>query len=231
MILRVAALLLAIVAGAAGAAQPACADWGRRGQLLFQDDFTGPLQGYVAEYAAKPGNVIANKDGRLLIDVDSGATVWLGQPLSGDMLITYTRRVVVDGGPNDRLSDLNHFWMASDPRNAHLFTRAGKLEEYDKLDLYYVGMGGNGNSTTRLRRYGGGQRLLLGEFKDKEHLLEANRDYAVEIAVYKGCTRMRVDGREYFSYRDPQPLTHGYFGFRTTWSRQTIDDLKIYRLE
>jgi rhamnogalacturonan endolyase len=40
-----------------------------------------------------------------------------------------------------------------------------------------------------------------------------------------------VDGEEYFSYRDPKPLTNGYFGFRTTWSRQTIDDLKIYKLK
>jgi len=235
MVLRLSAILLAIVAGAAHASEPACAEWGRRGALLFQDDFnspsSGPPPGYVAEYAAKPGNVIANKDGRLLIDVDSGATVWFDQALSGDILISYTRRVVVEGGRNDRLSDFNHFWMTRDPQDANLFTRSGKLEEYDKLDLYYVGMGGNTNSTTRFRRYGGGQRLLLGEFADKAHLLEANRDYAVEIAVYKGCTRMRVDGRDYFGYRDSQPLTHGYFGFRTTWSRQTVDDLKIYRLE
>ncbi|USJ33555.1 DUF6250 domain-containing protein [Dyadobacter chenhuakuii] len=26
---------------------------------------------------------------------------------------------MVDGGKNDRLSDLNQFWMATDPRNAN----------------------------------------------------------------------------------------------------------------
>ena len=209
----------------------ACASWGERGELLYKDDFDGPLRGYVLEYAPKPGNSIANRDGRLEIDVDSGATVWLDRPLSGDVLITYTRRVVMDGGRNDRLSDLNHFWMAHDPANRNLFTRSGKFEDYDNLNLYYAGMGGNGNTTTRMRRYGGGKRELVGEHLTREHLLEANRDYRVEIAVYKGCTRMLVDGREVFSYRDPQPYTSGHFGFRTTWSRQTIDNLHIYKIK
>jgi hypothetical protein len=209
----------------------ACTDWGQRGALLVEDDFSGPLKDYVAEYAHKPGNLVASQNGRLVIDVDSGATVWLNKPLSGDYLISYTRRVLVDGGKNDRLSDFNHFWNARDPANPNLFTRGGKLEDYDKLEMYYVGFGGNTNSTTRFRRYGGGQRVLLGEFKDAAHLLEPNRDYRVEITAYHGCTRMRVDGKDYFSYRDPQPLAGGYFGFRTTWSRQTIADLKVYQLK
>ena len=225
------ALVVALAAPLAQAADASCTDWGQRGALLYQDDYNGPLRNYVAEYAKKPGNTVENRDGRLLLDVDSGATVWLDKPLSGDILITYTRRVVVDGGKNDRLSDFNHFWMAKDPRNTNLFTRSGKLEDYDNLELYYVGFGGNTNKTTRLRRYGDGERVLLGEFTDKAHLIEPNRDYAVEIAVYKDCTRMRIDGQEWFSYRDPRPLTSGYFGYRTTWSRQTIDDLKIYQLK
>jgi rhamnogalacturonan endolyase len=218
--------------GLHGLAQAApCTQWGQRGALLHEDDFSGPLTGYVSEYAAKPGNTIANRDGRLLMDVDSGATVWLDKPLSGNYVITYTRRVEMGGGKNDRLSDFNHFWMARDPNNPKLFTRSGKFEDYDNLDLYYVGFGGNTNSTTRFRRYGNGQRVVLGEHLDAAHLLKPNHEYAVEIAVYNGCTRMLVDGEEFFSYRDPKPLTSGYFGFRTTWSRQTIDNLKIYQLK
>lgn len=228
---QVLAAILACAAASAQAAAPACTDWGQRGALLYRDDFSGPLKGYVAEYAAKPGNTVETRDGRLLMDVDSGATVWLDKPLSGDILITYTRRVVVDGGKNDRLSDFNHFWMARDPQQATPFTRSGKFEDYDNLELYYAGIGGNTNSTTRLRRYGNGERVLLAEYKDPAHLLQPNRDYAIEIAVYKGCTRLRVDGQEWFSYRDPRPLASGYFGLRTTWSRQTVDDLTIYQLE
>ncbi|RZA35553.1 MAG: methyltransferase [Lysobacteraceae bacterium] len=215
----------------AGGAQAACENWGTQGTLLHQDSFDGPLKGYVSEYARKPGNFIGTRDGRLVIDVDSGATVWLDKELSGDVLIAYTRRVVMDGGPNDRLSDLNHFWMARDPARDQLFTRSGKFEDYDDLDMYYAGMGGNTNTTTRLRRYGGGQRVMVGERLGADWMLQPNRDYQVEIALYQGCTRMRVDGREVFSYRDPQPFTRGYTGFRTTWSRQTIDNLTIHRLK
>ncbi|RJG21270.1 DUF6250 domain-containing protein [Massilia cavernae] len=222
--LAFAACLLALPAAA-------CDSFGERGALLHEDDFNGPLAGYVAEYARKPGNVVDNRDGRLLIDVDSGGTVWLDRPLSGNLVITYTRRVVIDGGNNDRLSDLNHFWMAHDPANPDLFTRSGTFEDYDRLHLYYAGIGGNGNTSTRLRRYGAGQRVLLGEHLDRDHLLAPNRDYQVEIAVYNGCTRVRVDGKDYFTYRDPQPYTRGYFGFRTTWSRHTIDNLAIHQLK
>jgi len=223
--------LAALALMAALDAHAACTQWGERGALLHKDDFQGELAGYVAEYARTPGNLVANRDGRLLIDVDSGATVWLDKPLAGDLVISYTRRVVVEGGKNDRLSDFNHFWMAQDPRKASLFTRSGKFEDYDDLTMYYAGIGGNTNTTTRLRRYGDGKRMLIGEHLDAAHLLAPNRDYQVEIAVYKGCTRMLVDGAEVFNYRDPQPLMQGYFGFRTTWSRQTIDNLTIYQLK
>jgi rhamnogalacturonan endolyase len=214
----------------AGSAQAACEEWGTLGKLLYQDDFNGPLKGYVSEFARKPGNFIGTRDGRLVLDVDSGATVWLDKPLSGNLLIAYTRRVVMEGGPNDRLSDLNHFWMAHDPARKSLFTRSGKFEDYDDLDMYYAGIGGNGNTTTRMRRYGGGQRVMVGERLEPAYMLEPNRDYRVEIAVYKGCTRVRIDGRELFQYRDRQPYTRGYFGFRTTWSRQTIDNITVHQI-
>jgi rhamnogalacturonan endolyase len=42
---------------------------------------------------------------------------------------------------------------------------------------------------------------------------------------------VRVDGNTWFTYRDPRPLRSGWFGLRTTWSRQTVDDLKIQRLD
>lgn len=219
-------------AAPAGAAEPAaCTEWGRPGAVLVRDDFSGPLTGWVAGYARKPGNVVGNRGGRLLMDVAGGATVWLDKPLSGNILISFTRRVVVAGSRHDRLSDLNVFWMAHDPERENLFTRRGKFGDYDDLSMYYVGIGGNRNTTTRLRRYGDGRRALVGEYTDAAHLLAPNRDYRIEIAVYDGCTRVRVDGDTWFTYRDPHPLTRGHLGLRTTWSRQTVDDLTIRRLE
>jgi hypothetical protein len=147
-------------------------------------------------------------------------------------LIEYKRKVILDKGPNDRLSDLNQFWMATDPKNANLFTRTGVFAQYDSLLLYYVGFGGNTNSTTRFRKYNGkGDRVLMTDLKDKEHLLEPNKLYSIKITVYNGLTKFFVDDVEYFSFKDPEPLREGYFGFRATKSRQEIDDFRIYTLK
>ena len=104
------------------------------------------------------------KNGKLIINVDHGATVWFNKKLSGNILIEYHRKVIMNNGHNDRLSDLNQFWMATDPRQENVFTRSGTFTEYDSLRLYYAGIGGNTNSTTRFRKYTGtGERKLLAE--------------------------------------------------------------------
>src|SRR5436305_13687404 len=115
-------------------------------------------------------------------------------------------RVLVDTGRNDCLSDLNTYWMATDPENTNLFTRNGVLESYDSLQLYYVGMGGNTNSTTRFRKYqGNGERTLLKEYTDKEYLLEANKLYHIVITIKDSRTTFEVDGKTFFSYNDTSP--------------------------
>lgn len=210
----------------------ACTVWGQPGKQLYADDFKGPLTQWVTEVPKASSSRVEARGSKLLIDVSAGATVWFGQPLSGDYQVSFTRKVIIDGGKNDRLSDFNMFWMARDPANPSMFTRDGMFEQYDKLRLYYAGIGGNTNTTTRFRKYAGnGERELLAEYTDAAHLLQPNRSYAVQIAVYKGCTRVSVDGATVFSYRDPAPLTDGYFGFRTTWSRQEISNFTIHRLD
>jgi len=204
---------------------------GRPATLLYADDFTRGLANWVAEFRPAQSAVKAAA-GKLTVDVAGGATVWFKPALAGDYLVRYRRKVVVDGGRNDRLSDLNQFWMAQDPARHHLYTRDGTFEQYDGLRLYYAGIGGNGNTTTRLRRYGGnGERVLLGDLRDARHLLRANHDYLVEVAVFRGCTQVALDGEVLFSYRDPQPLRTGNFGFRTTQSRQEISDFQVFRLD
>lgn len=228
-------MMLALAAAAValgGAPLPTCGTFGHQGKLLYADDFSHALEQWRPEYSASPRSSIGVDKGKLVIDVDSGATVWFGHKLSGNVLITFKRKVVVEGGRNDRLSDFNLFWMASDPSGTLAFDRSGKFAEYDGLRLYYVGIGGNTNTTTRFRKYDGtAVRPLLGEANDAAHLLRANHEYAVQVAVYGDCTRVTVDGAPYFTWRDPAPLREGWFGFRTTWSRQEIDDFKIYQLE
>jgi hypothetical protein len=201
------------------------------GELIFSDSFSAGLKSYVVETPSDKPTTVTAENGKLLLDVAGGATVWLNKKLSGDVLIEFKRKVIMDGGKNDRLSDFNMFWMARDPKNENLFTRNGVFNAYESINMYYVGIGGNGNTTTRLRKYENGVRNLLQEYQDKAHLLEANKEYAVKIVVYKGESEVYLDNQKYFEYQDSQPYTDGYFGFRTTESRQEISDFKIYQLK
>ena len=226
---RLFALLLVACVGGAQAA--ACEDFGVPGKLLYADDFSGQLGQWHAEIEKPAASSVSVAGGKLLIDAAGGATVWFKQKLEGDVLISFTRKVMVEGGKNDRLSDLNMFWMARDVNNPELFTRQGEFSEYDGLLLYYAGIGGNTNTTTRFRRYDGkGARVMFADLSSKAYLLEANKEYAVQIAVYRGCTRVVVDGKEYFQYQDPAPLRTGFFGFRTTQSRQQIENFTVHQL-
>lgn len=202
--------------------------------LLFSEDFNSTLDSnlWKAEIAPQPGSKVYTKDGHLFLDTKGGVTVWLNKKLTGNIRIEYTRKVLIEGDTNDRLSDLNTFWMATDPRNSNLFTRNGVLERYDSLQLYYVGMGGNTNKTTRFRKYqGNGERTLLKEYTDAEHLLQPNKLYTITIEVKGNTVSYSVDGTLYFSYEDPNILKEGYFGFRSTKSRQAIDAINIYQLD
>jgi len=204
------------------------------GTLIYSDSFSKRLDTHqwIVETAPEEStSVYAQKD-KLVLDTKGGVTVWLNRLFKNNIRIEYDRKVVVAGGVNDRLSDLNNFWMATDPHNKNLFTRKGVLESYDSLQLYYVGMGGNTNRTTRFRKYeGNGERKLLQEFLDAANLLQPNKVYHIAIVVKDGVTSYWVDGQCYFSYNDPSPLKEGYFGFRSTKSHQEVSQFKVYQLK
>ena len=205
----------------------------KQGKLIFEAQFSKPLQTKIWKSEIDPVlySSVFTRKGKLIIDTGGGVTVWLDKVLAGDIKIEYDWTVLVDSGKNDRLSDLNQFWMASDPGNKNLFTRKGKFEEYDSLSLYYVGFGGNTNTTTRFRKYyGNGQKPLIKEYLDTDHLLKANKTYHISITVMNGTTSFFVDGVLYFEYADPKPLTNGYFGFRSTAARHAIDNFKVFQL-
>jgi hypothetical protein len=165
------------------------------------------------------------------MDTAGGVTVWFTQKLDGNIRVEYDWEVKVDSGRNDRLSDLNQFWMASDPKNKDIFTRSGKFESYDSLSLYYVGFGGNNNTTTRFRKYhGNGQKPLLQEYLDSGHLLKPNHNYHITIIINNAKTTFLVDGNLFFDGTDPVPLRSGYFGFRSTSARHEISKFRIYKL-
>ncbi len=215
------------VLGGLAFAAPAAA-----GEILAEDDFRGGLTRWVVEQ--QPGGTVDAKDGVLTIADRGGCTVWWRERLAGPLVIRYSATLKGDA----RVSDLNCFWMAVDPRRPDdLFApghgRDGRFGTYDTLATYYVGCGGNGNTTTRFRRYvGDGARPLLPEhdLKQAAALLEAERLYRIEITVgADGRTTWARDGVAWFSYDDPEPLRAGWFGFRTVDSRIEIRDFRVER--
>lgn len=188
------------------------------------------------------GATLAERGDTLEITAPAGLTLWYATPLRGSYRIVYEATVLVEGGPHDRLADLNCFWAASDPEHAEDFFarsewRGGIFARYNSLDLLYVGYGGNENSTTRFRRYYG-QRFgapadevkpLIGEYTDAGHLLVANRPLRIEIAVTGDRTSYTVNGEELFSRKLAPGEGDGYFGLRLLSNRTRIVGFRIER--
>lgn len=169
------------------------------------------------------------------IHAPGGLTLWNKALMQGNVTIEYEARIVGDG----RISDLNCFWMASDPNAKDVFTnakkRGGKFLETYAMQLYYVGYGGNHNSTTRFRRYDGDTRgvtkapfrpAILREYTDKDHLITGDHWYKVKLEAVDGHVRFTIDGECLVDFVDPKPLTKGHFGFRTTLAHAQLRNFK-----
>lgn len=167
----------------------------------------------------------------LEISVPEGLTLWRDRKYHAPLTIEFDAMVVVEND-GDRLSDLNCFWMATDPASPSDFWKnsagRGKFVNCYGMQLYYLGYGGNHNTTTRFRRYDGDARgiddashrpAIITEYTDAAHLLEANKWYHVKITADGFRTQYFINGERIVDYRDPQGLKEGYFGFRTTKSR------------
>ncbi len=192
------------------------------------------LGDWVVEQMA--GGTVVAKEGALVVEDAGGCTVWYRRPLTAPVEISYDVTVVSRGGPHDRVSDVNCFWMASDPHApegcpfAAGHGRSGKFIEYDALQTYYVGMGGNTNSTTRFRRYDGhGAKPLRPEYdlRAKPFLLRPNQTYHLRLVAHDGIAEFWRDGQKLFSFRDAEPLTHGWFAFRTVKSHMEIRNFQV----
>lgn len=166
------------------------------------------------------------------IEDAEGCTVWLREKLTAPFEISYEVTAIGRGGPHDRVSDVNCFWLASDPKSPERLPlgRTGRFSDYDSLQLYYVGMGGNNNTTTRFRRYiGDGTKPLLPDHDrvDPAMLLTPNHAYQIRITAANGVTEYWRDGERIFSFRDPAPLQSGWFALRTVRSHLVIRNFML----
>lgn len=205
-----------------------------KGRRLFADDFRRGLDQWVIE-AEKPATVIA-RDGVLDIVTRAGLTVWFKHELVGPVAITYEAQAVSEGGPYDRVSDLNAFWMAREVGGGSPLShpRSGAFADYDTLETYYVGQGGNGNTTTRFRRYVGrpGERPLLPQHDHAapDEMLTPNRWTTVRLVADGNRIEYWSDGRRLFDLDDAAPYRRGWFGLRTTQSHLRIRNFSVHRL-
>ena len=170
-----------------------------------------------------------------------GLTLWRKEKMTMETTVEYDVCVMNEGKEGDRLSDMNCFWLASDPDARDIWARMkwrnGVFTRCYTLQMYYLGYGGNTNTTTRFRRYEGNEQgvtdessrpVILQEFRDAAHLLKANHWYHWKIVSSMGHTRFFVDDELLVDYHDPMPLADGWFGFRTTWSRIRIANFQSY---
>lgn len=184
------------------------------------------LKNWTIEDHSGKMQILVSKD-TLEISTPKGLTMWYNQRLTGDYEISYHVKMPMQGSQYDRLSDLNCFWGANDPENpGNLFARSGWrngiFQHYKTLTLFYVGYGGNHNSTTRFRRYFGStaktddtlSRPVIKEYTDKAHLLLPDQWYHIQIRVEKGITSYRINGEELFRLSIKEREGDGHFGLR-----------------
>ncbi|MGP7795463.1 DUF6250 domain-containing protein [Sphingomonas sp. CLY1604] len=192
------------------------------------------LRDWVVE-AESPDTRVTVRAGVIDVDSPKGVTLWSRRPVTAPVTIAFEAMAVQAGGANDRVSDLNAFWMASDADGGSVLAhrRSGAFAAYDDLKTYYVGIGGNRNSTTRFRRYVGqpGNRPLLPEhdLSAPDTLLRPNVWTRIRLIVDGRHVAVERDGRRLFTLADDHPYTRGHWGLRTTWSHLRIRRISVTR--
>ncbi|AJR08433.1 hypothetical protein C9J03_10795 [Photobacterium gaetbulicola] len=207
----------------------------QKGTLIYSDTFNQNLSQWVVEKSAV--SEVSIKQAALDIDDAAGTTVWFRHSISTPSVIEFDGTVVVAGGPNDRGTDLNFFWMAQEPGSQDFFAksdwRAGDMRKYDPMQLYYIGYGANDNSTTRFRRYpGDGTRPLLPEFDvtDKQFMNIPNQPTNIKIVSLDDQILVFSNNQKLYEINDEEQFKSGKFGFRTWKSHLKIDNFKVYSL-
>ncbi|WP_291600605.1 DUF6250 domain-containing protein [Bacteroides sp.] len=174
------------------------------------------------------------------ISSPGGLSLWYNQRLTGNYEISYSIRFLMEGGTYDRLSDLNCFWGANDPLHPNDFFarsdwRQGVFTNYNSLNLFYVGYGGNHNKTTRFRRYHSEYygvnedkvRPVIKEYTDSEHLLKEKTWYNIRILVESNSTSYYINGEKLFQYSIGEKEADGYFALRLLKSHTLFTGFKI----
>lgn len=179
---------------------------------------------------------VSFEGGVIDIDTPAGLTLWFKEDLSAPVTISFEVMAVSEGGANDYGSDINAFWMARNSDGSSILTsaRSGAFTDYDTMLSYYVGIGGNRNSTTRMRRYIGtvGDRPLLAghDRSDPAALITPNQWTKIRLVAQGNQFAVERDGERLFTYdfaHTAQAYMRGHFGLRTTKSHLRFRNISI----
>ena len=145
-----------------------------------------------------------------------GLTLWRKEKMSGNVTIEYDACVAVEGKPGDRLSDLNCFWMASDPKASDIWKRMNwrngvfrkllqpfsciiwDMEETTIPPLASVVMTAM-KPGLQMKRCA---PAILKEYKDQNNLLTANKWYHIKIQNTDNRIRYYIDGKLLVDFYD-----------------------------
>jgi hypothetical protein len=209
---------------------------GHAEKIIFSDKFENGLFNWIIEQVT--GGTTEIKDGKLDVNDKNGCTIWLNHKLPRNFRVIFDVVMIDNGGIYDHVRDLNFFFKAVDPMVpenifANSEKRAGIFANYNHLRTYYIGYGGNRNSSTRFRKYpGDGSRPLLPshDLSDEKYLNIANLKRHVEITCHMNKITFKVDELVVFDIDDENAFSEGWFAFRTVDNHMSIDNFYVYAL-
>jgi len=212
--------------------------------ILASDNFINGYQNWIAEASGNCKLVYSAVDTCLDIKSSEGLTLWYKAPFEGDIRIRYEVCAVDQGESLDRVSNLDCYWMASDPVfpdsiSKRMNFRKGASGRNYSLQLYCMSFGGKSNTVTNFRRFDGKYDAfhnemkrpdILLEYKDPSNLIQPNHWYTIEVRVQMGHVQYMLDGRTLVDYVDSTPLKRGWFGIRTNENHMRVRKFVAYQL-
>jgi len=204
--------------------------------VTWYQDITDKKDWWVIEIQDPENSSITFENSQMEINTSKGATIWFKEKLKGNVIIEYDVTVVDSGGTYDRVSDLNCFWMFSNPKepDGDLKLRDNKrngiFTNYHCLQGYYVGLGGHNNTRTRFRRYNGNiNRPLMPEHDllDSKYMIVPNKKYHIKLIAKGQIVQYWRDSQLIFNVVDNNPLKKGWFGIRTITNHMIIENVSI----
>jgi hypothetical protein len=190
------------------------------GKLLYADDFRHGLSSWKVEM--EESGRVSTKAGRST-RCTAGVTVWFRPRLEGPVMIQYQATVVSAGGPNDRVSDLNSFWMATDPRSPDdLFARMQREAPVhfspqrnlpDEGGFWSITRFDDVRAVSRDHRTFSSERYLCRATPLQGH--HRQQDPNRTLIADGHLIQYWCDEEKIFEMTDPQPYTSGWFGIRT----------------